>query len=58
MSAASRQQHNQDLREKYKVGQILNSSLVFLLECIAFNQSALHHFLQECSVPFLSSSAR
>ena len=37
----------QSFTKQYKVRQILNSSLVFSPECIAFNQSALHHFLQE-----------
>ena len=44
----SAQQHNQDLREIYKVGRIHH----FLPECIAFNQeSALHFFLPECIAP-------
>ena len=49
-SEGSEQQHNQDLREIYKVTRILEF-ITFLPECIAFNQSTLRYFLAECIAP-------
>ena len=49
-SVASKQQHNQNIIRIYKRGfKFWNSS--FLPEGIAFDQSALHHFLPECITP-------
>ena len=46
-TVGSEQHYNQDLREIYKGRRILEF-IHFLLECIAFNQSALRYFLPEC----------
>ena len=47
----SEQQHNQDLEEYIEGGT--NSQIHHFLQesCIAFNQSALRHFLLECIAP-------
>ena len=49
-TVGSEQQHNQDLREIYKVRRILEF-ITFLPECFAFNQSALRYLLPECIAP-------
>ena len=54
--AKSEQQHNQDLREMYKIrwDEISKSSLFTRMHYIYSNQSELRHFLPECSAPFLT----
>ena len=48
----SEQRHNQDLRRIYYVEEATNSRIHhFLPKCIAFNQSALRHFLPEGIAP-------
>lgn len=50
-SAASKQQHNQDLREINKVRRILELITFSRKKGIAFHQSALRQFLLECIEP-------